>query len=594
MVIPKEIIEEVRSRCDIVELISSYLPELSKRGATYKCCCPFHNEKTPSFTVNQERQIYHCFGCGANGDVFSFVQEYDKLDFLSAVQFLADRTGVKIVYNNSDIKNKDSKDTLLNINNDAASFYHNNLLNSDSGKSCRDYLKKRSLSSDILKEFQIGFSPNGWEELLSKALKKGYKLEDIEKAGLIAKSKRSGKVKYYDRFRNRLMFPICDTLGRVIGFSGRTLEDKRKEAKYVNSPETLIFHKSSVLFAFDKARKAIVENKFAIVVEGQIDAIRCHSAGLKNVIASQGTALTDQHAKIIKRYADEVVLIFDSDAAGIKAALASSKLFIENELSVRIVALPDGEDPDSLIIKFGIDEFKKLIDEALPALNYLIKEVKKNEDQKTVVGRKRLRNEIMNFINKCPSESWKEEMIIEASRIINISARSLTKDIEDIKDKKVSEKSNQDLHFVNQDGSLYPLEELDLLSYVIHYNDDVKSLIINYLPWNLITNEDCQSLIKKAINLTPMNIEKDLNNLSENERKCYTSAVTIIKDLDDDYPPKRAVQEYIKKLWLNFLRKKYMENKNFSSRSEIKNNAVKIKSEWDVAKNIIEKLLKGM
>ena len=594
MVIPKEIIEEIRSRCDIVELISSYLPELSKRGATYKCCCPFHNEKTPSFTVNQERQIYHCFGCGANGDVFSFVQEYDKLDFLSAVQFLADRTGVKIVYKNSDIKNKDSKDTLLNINNDAASFYHNNLLNSDSGKLCRDYLTKRSLSSDILKEFQIGFSPNGWEELLSKALKKGYKLEDIEKAGLIAKSKRSGKVKYYDRFRNRLMFPICDTLGRVIGFSGRTLEDKRKEAKYVNSPETLIFHKSSVLFAFDKARKAIVENKFAIVVEGQIDAIRCHSAGLKNVIASQGTALTDQHAKIIKRYADEVVLIFDSDAAGIKAALASSKLFIENELSVRIVALPDGEDPDSLIIKFGIDEFKKLIDEALPALNYLIKEVKKNEDQKTVVGRKRLRNEIMNFINKCPSESWKEEMIIEASRIINISARSLTKDIEDIKDKKVSEKSNQGLHFVNHDGSLYPLEELDLLSYVIHYNDDVKSLIINYLPWNLITNEDCQSLIKKAINLTPMNIEKDLNNLSENERKCYTSAVTIIKDLDDDYPPKRAVQEYIKKLWLNFLRKKYMENKNFASRSEIKNNAVKIKSEWDVAKNIIEKLLKGM
>jgi len=594
MAIPKEIIEEVRSRCDIVELISSYLPELSKRGATYKCCCPFHNEKTPSFTVNQERQIYHCFGCGANGDVFSFVQEYDKLDFLSAVQFLADRTGVKIVYNNSDIKNKDSKDILLNINNDAASFYHNNLLNSDSGKLCMDYLKKRSLSSDILKEFQIGFSPNGWEELLSKALKKGYKLEDIEKAGLSAKSKRSGKVKYYDRFRNRLMFPICDTLGRVIGFSGRTLEDKRKEAKYINSPETLIFHKSSVLFAFDKARKAIVENKLAIVVEGQIDAIRCHSSGLKNVIASQGTALTDQHAKIIKRYADEVVLIFDSDAAGIKAALASSKLFIENELSVRIVALPDGEDPDSLIIKFGIDEFKKLIDEALPALNYLIKEVKNNEDQKTVVGRKRLRNEIMNFINKCPSESWKEEMIIEASRIINISARSLTKDIEDIKEKKVSEKNNQDLHFVNQDGSLYPLEELDLLSYVIHYNDEVKSLIINYLPWNLITNKDCQSLIKKAIDLTPMNIEKDLNNLSENERKCYTSAVTIIKDLDDDYPPKRAVQEYIKKLWLNFLRKKYMENKNFALRSDIKNNAVKIKSEWYVAKNIIEKLLKDM
>ena len=172
MAIPKEIIEEVRSRCDIVDLVSSYLPELRKRGATYKCCCPFHNEKTPSFTVNQERQIYHCFGCGANGDVFSFVQEYDKLDFLSAVQFLADRTGVKIIYDNNDNKNKDSKDTLLNINIDAANFFHKNLFNSDSGKLCREYLKKRSLTDDVLKEFQIGFSPNGWEELLSRALKK--------------------------------------------------------------------------------------------------------------------------------------------------------------------------------------------------------------------------------------------------------------------------------------------------------------------------------------------------------------------------------------------------------------------------------------
>ena len=594
MAIPKEIIEEVRSRCDIVDLVSSYLPELRKRGATYKCCCPFHNEKTPSFTVNQERQIYHCFGCGANGDVFSFVQEYDKLDFLSAVQFLADRTGVKIIYDNNDNKNKDSKDTLLNINSDAANFFHKNLFNSDSGKLCREYLKKRSLTDDVLKEFQIGFSPNGWEELLSRALKKGYKSEAIEKAGLVVKSKRSGKIKYYDRFRNRLMFPICVSLGRVIGFSGRILDDKRKEAKYVNSPETLIYHKSSVLFAFDKARKEIVEKKLAIVVEGQIDAIRCHTVGIKNVVASQGTALTVQHAKLIKRYADEVLLIFDSDTAGVSAALSTSKLFLENELSVRVATLPNGEDPDSLILKHGANIFKKEINDALPALNFLIKTIENKEDQSTVVGRKRMRNQIMDFINRCPSESWKEEMIKEASGIINISVRALIKDLDAINEKNISNKNNQNLHLVNQDGSLYPLEELDLLSYAIHYNENVKSLLSDYLPMSLINNKECKTLIKKVINVAPKDIEANLNDLSEDERNCYTSAAAIIKKLDDDYSPDRAVKEYIKKLWLNYLRNEYSNNKNFEKRSQITKDANLLKSNWAEGKKIIVKLLEDM
>ncbi|MEC8753011.1 MAG: DNA primase [Verrucomicrobiota bacterium] len=594
MAIPKEIIEEVRSRCDIVDLVSSYLPELRKRGATYKCCCPFHNEKTPSFTVNQERQIYHCFGCGANGDVFSFVQEYDKLDFLSTVQFLADRTGVKITYDNNDNKNKDSKDTLLNINSNAANFFHKNLFNSDSGKLCREYLKKRSLTDDVLKEFQIGFSPDGWEELLSKALKKGYKSEEIEKAGLVVKSKRSGKVKYYDRFRNRLMFPICDSLGRVIGFSGRILEDKRKEAKYVNSPETLIFHKSSVLFAFDKARKEIVEKKLAIVVEGQIDAMRCHTVGIKNVVASQGTALTVQHAKLIKRYADEVVLIFDSDTAGVSAALSTSKLFLENELSVRVATLPNGEDPDSLILKHGVNIFKKEINDALPALNFLIKTIENKEDQTTVVGRKRMRNQIMDFINRCPSESWKEEMIKEASGMINISVRALIKDLDAINEKNIPNKNNQNLHLVNHDGSLYPLEELDLLSYAIHYNENVKSLVSDYLPMSLIKNKECKKLIKKVINVTPKDIEANLNDLSEDERNCYTSAAAIIKKLDDDYSPDRAVKEYIKKLWLNYLRNEYSNNKNFEKRSQITKDANLLKTNWAEGKKIIVKLLEDM
>ena len=390
------------------------------------------------------------------------------------------------------------------------------------------------------------------------------------------------------------MFPICDSLGRVIGFSGRILDEKRKEAKYVNSPETLIFHKSSVLFAFDKARKEIVEKKLAIVVEGQIDAMRCHTVGIKNVVASQGTALTVQHAKLIKRYADEVVLIFDSDTAGVSAALSTSKLFLENELSVRVATLPSGEDPDSLILKHGANIFKKEINDALPALNFLIKTIEKKEDQSTVVGRKRMRNQIMDFINRCPSESWKEEMIKEASGMINISVRALIKDLDAINEKNIPNKNNQNLHLVNQDGSLYPLEELDLLSYAIHYNENVKSLVSDYLPMSLIKNKECKKLIKKVINVTPKDIEANLNDLSEDERNCYTSAAAIIKKLDDDYSPDRAVKEYIKKIWLNYLRNEYSNNKNFEKRSQITKDANLLKANWAEGKKIIVKLLEDM
>ena len=288
------------------------------------------------------------------------------------------------------------------------------------------------------------------------------------------------------------------------------------------------------------------------------------------------------------------MLIFDSDAAGVSAALSTSKLFLENELSVRVATLPNGEDPDSLILKHGANIFKKEINDALPALNFLIKTIENEEDQSTVVGRKRMRNQIMDFINRCPSESWKEEMIKEASGIINISVRALIKDLDAINEKNISNKNNQNLHLVNQDGSLYPLEELDLLSYAIHYNENVKSLVSNYLPMSLIKNKECKTLIKKVINIAPKDIEANLNDLSEDERNCYTSAAAIIKKLDDDYSPDRAVKEYIKKLWLNYLRNEYSNNKNFEKRSQITKDANLLKSNWAEGKKIIVKLLEDM
>jgi DNA primase len=303
--IPRETIEEVRSRNDIADVIGSYL-SLKNAGTRFKANCPFHKEKTPSFTVSPDRQIYHCFGCGAGGDVIRFVQEYEKVDFMTALQMLADRVGMELNLEEGGEGSGADKRKLFQIHEGVAQLYQRILLDHESGEAGRAYLASRALKPETIKEFQIGFAPDRFDALEKWAQQKKIPLELMEQAGLMIKSdKRSG---YYDRFRNRLMFPIRDEAGRVIGFSGRAIVKDEKSGKYVNSPETPLFHKSRVLFAIDKARRAMADSRVAIVCEGQIDAIRCHEAGLANVVASQGTALTSDHARMIRRYADEVIL----------------------------------------------------------------------------------------------------------------------------------------------------------------------------------------------------------------------------------------------------------------------------------------------
>ena len=429
-IISKETIEEVRARCSIVEVVGAYLPQLRRRGSTYKCNCPFHQEKTPSFTVNDARQIFHCFGCGAGGDVFRFVMDYEKVDFVTAIGILAERAGVEVKYEGGQKPEQGgNKDVLYRLHSDAAAFYHRMLIDSPDAAEARRYLEERDLPSDLIKQFQIGYAPNGWEGLISRALKKGYKVDQLEAAGLAVPSERGGKASHYDRFRNRIMFPICDQLGRVIGFSGRIMNKAEKGAKYVNSPETLLFRKNRVLYAFDKARKAIVDSRQAIVVEGQIDAIRCHQAGLANVVASQGTALTENHARLIKRYADEVVLVLDADAAGIKAAMASSEIFIAHELSVRVVTLPEKEDPDSLIRKSGAEALATLVKAAPGALDFLVEASRKQEDMATEAGRMRVVQAAMHLISQCPSAARRDPMIHRAADLLHISPLALSQDL---------------------------------------------------------------------------------------------------------------------------------------------------------------------
>jgi DNA primase len=553
--IPKEAIEEIRARCNIVEVVGAYLPQLRRRGATYKCNCPFHQEKTPSFTVNDARQIFHCFGCGAGGDIFRFVMDYEKVDFVTAVNILAERAGVEIQYEGGPPEKSGNKDVLYKLHTDAAAFYHRMLLDSPDAAEARRYLEERDLPPDLVKQFQIGYAPNGWEELMARALKKGYNAEQLEAAGLVVPSERAGKTSHYDRFRNRIMFPICDQMGRVIGFSGRIMNKAEKGAKYVNSPETLLFKKNQILYAFDKARKPMVDARQAIVVEGQIDAIRCHQAGLNNVVASQGTALTENHARLIKRYADEVILVLDADAAGIKAALASSEIFLDAELSVRVVTLPEGEDPDSLIRKQGAEALTALVAAAPAALDFLIDAFQKQEDIKTEAGRMRVVQAVLNYIAHCPSAARRDPMIHRAADRLHISPLALSQDLKRTQRQQRPVRSpGEKPDKAEVPRKTYPKQETALLELLVHHYHEVHSLVHDFLPPHLLTDPICKKLVEILMLDPPETLTDGFHEFDEETQQMITRVqVEETRSIDSETSPAELAQRYILLFWKRHL-----------------------------------------
>lgn len=363
----EETIQQVAAANDIVGVIEGYFP-LKRAGTTFKALCPFHQERSPSFTVNPARQIFKCFGCGVGGSVFRFVMEYEHLDFSAAVRKLAERAGIRIEQESlskEDLQKQDLRRRLLELHHEAASFFHKNLLHSHEAKAARTYLKNRGINSQIASQWQIGFAPDSWDLTLRWATEHGFSREEILASGLVTQKdpEQSGS-SIYDRFRGRVMFPICNDTGEVIAFSGRVLEADAKAAKYVNSPETILFTKGAVLFGLHRSKRALIEKKSAIVCEGQIDLITAFESGVQNVIAPQGTAFTPKQARILRRYVDEVVLCFDSDAAGEKASERSLPSLLAERLSVRVAKMPGGQDPDSLIREQGPDAFRRVIEEA--------------------------------------------------------------------------------------------------------------------------------------------------------------------------------------------------------------------------------------
>ena len=378
--------ERIRAASDLVDIIGSYVP-LKKNGANFTALCPFHKEKSPSFNVNPHKQIFHCFGCHKGGDVFTFVKDYENIGFMDAVRRLAERAKIPLEFENTPgaQESRHLKDHLLEIHDQLATRWQNCLANEAAGQRARDYLASRGVSADAIKLFRIGAAPELWDDTVNWAKSKNFPVEVAEQAGLIVRKEETGR--HYDRFRGRLMFPICDEQGRVVAFSGRVLPGDESPAKYVNSPETPIFTKSKIFFGLDKSKRAILDAGYAIICEGQLDLIACFMAGVQNIVAPQGTAFTDQHARIIKRYANEVVLCFDSDNAGQNAIVRSLDHLLAAGLAVRVAVVPSPHDPDSFIKNFGGEAYRKLVEGAEGFFDYLLKRLCATNDVTSDKGR---------------------------------------------------------------------------------------------------------------------------------------------------------------------------------------------------------------
>ena len=375
MAIPSQTIEQIAAANDIVEVIGAYFP-LRRAGTNFKALCPFHQEKTPSFTVSPQRQTFHCFGCGVGGSVFRFVMDYEHVDFPAAVRKLGARVGIPIVEERGAVdedRQHEARRVALQLHAEAAEWFQENLLKRDIGKPARDYLKQRGIDRPVAKNWQIGYAPDEWDAFLKWAQQRGYQRRQLLQSGLVKlRDEEKPESDVYDRFRGRVMFPICNDVGEVIAFSGRLLGKDDEGAKYINSPETPLFRKGSVLFGLHKSKRALIDANCAIVCEGQLDLITLFEAGIANVVAPQGTAFTEAQARVLKRFVSEVVLCFDADAAGKKAAERSLDALLQNDLIVRVAEMPPGEDPDSLLRRNGKEDFENRITGARDFFDYWI------------------------------------------------------------------------------------------------------------------------------------------------------------------------------------------------------------------------------
>lgn len=427
-------VQQIKEKLSIEEVVSSYI-KLEKSGANLKAKCPFHNEKTPSFFVSVDRGSYYCFGCGASGDIFTFVEEFEGLDFKGALKLLANKAGVPLLPYTREMKEKESEKEKLYRAMEEATLYFENKLKEN--KEISEYLKARGLNDKSIKDFRIGFALLDWRKLYEHLRMKGFADSVLESAGLVKKPDDVGKA-MYDRFRGRIMFPILDSSGRVVAFSGRIFVDDGKSAKYINSPETLIFSKHAVLYGIDKAKEAIRKNNFSILVEGQMDLILSHQAGYKNTIATSGTALSEttvskenvvSNLGLIRRLSGNLVLAFDADKAGANATIRAGKIALSLGMDVKVVEMPEGIDPADLISKNGAEAWRQAIKNSKHLIEFLLNKVLKNHSGDMRKAGREIKEKILPFVNALESSIEKIYFLKKISEASGIAQSALQDDL---------------------------------------------------------------------------------------------------------------------------------------------------------------------
>ncbi|MBI4824944.1 MAG: DNA primase [Nitrospirae bacterium] len=411
-------LEEIKSRIDIVDMISEYV-SLKKAGHNWKGLCPFHAEKTPSFTVNPAKQIYRCFGCGNGGDIFTFVMQHEKIEFKEALRFLAKRAGVTLKMSSEDAGRSGEKETILKIQKLALTFFQQNLQKSPIASS---YLEKRGITEEARKLFYLGYAPKSWDALKKYLEGKGFRPEIIVKSGLASKTAKG----YFDMFRHRIIFPIFDLRGDVIAFGGRVMDDS--EPKYLNSPETPVFNKSKALYGLNDAKKHIKEADRILLMEGYLDVIAAHMNGFTNAVAPLGTALTPEHGKLIKRFTDNVIIAFDSDQAGIKASRSAAETLFESGLDIKILSLPDKDDPDSFLKRNGKKAFGELLEKPLSVIDFLVRQKK----EKRAIAR-----EAIDTVSKISDNLLLDAYVKELSEKLGIKEVFIFEELQKMKNKAV-------------------------------------------------------------------------------------------------------------------------------------------------------------
>lgn len=515
-----EIIDEVRQTNDIVDIISQYV-RLKRSGRNFFGLCPFHNEKSPSFSVSPDKQIFHCFGCGVGGNVFTFLTKIEGISFVEAVQNLAERSNIQLptIENKGDAAKEELKAKVYKVNEFAANYYHENLYKLES-KIAQEYIKKRKLTNETLKSFQIGFSGK-FDELYKALTEQGFKETEILESGLVNKNDNG---KFIDRYRNRLMFPICDVRGRVIAFGGRVLDDSKP--KYINSPENIVYSKGRHLFGLNVAKKNDI--KKILIVEGYMDVISLHQRGITNVVASLGTALTQQQGWLLRKNSEQIILSFDSDEAGLTAKMRALDILQNMGCDIRILQMEGAKDPDEFIIKYGNARFQTLIEKALSVIEFKVKNLKKDLDLNNVNDKIKFLNEIAKLISKIDNTIEKEIYIEKIAKSYDISKEAIYAEVN-----KLSYSSSKSEKFLEKNKPVIKHQKIqqEIVPEAINRRENTVLAILLMGDLNIF------QVIKQNIKIEDFKVEinkKIIQKLYEEFEKGNSNINGILDDLDEE------------------------------------------------------------